>query len=148
MGTKNLAVPSILKCQTGLGKAAESVRFWQTADEEAGERWVQRTDKSHLQNSPGFGGKVVLWFLSGSSSGSSVWGRETSQVTARMTGTEQEWRLKVRDVRRHSRMPRFIGSHASASEAQNAPNPACSSWHLSRSHKMTTGFQQQQVRAE
>lgn len=60
MGTKNLAVPSILKCQTGLGKAAESVHFWQTADEEAGERWVQRTDRSHLQNSSSFGWEVAL----------------------------------------------------------------------------------------
>ena len=56
MGTKNLAVPSILKCQTGLGKAAESVHFWRMADgEEAGERQVQRTDESHPQNSPGIG---------------------------------------------------------------------------------------------
>lgn len=147
MGTKNLAVPSILKCQTGLGKAAESTHFWQTADEEAGERQVQTTDKSHLQNSPGFGWKAVLWFLSGSSSGANVWGREPSQGAARMMAPEQV-RLKVRDVRRCRRMPRLTGSHAAASEAQNAPNPASSSWHLSSSHKMTTGFQQPQTRAE
>lgn len=55
-GTKNLAVPSILRCQTGLGEAAESVHFWRTADGiKAGEKWVQRTDENHPQNSPGFG---------------------------------------------------------------------------------------------
>lgn len=90
MGTKNLAVSSILKCQTGLGKAAESVHFWQTADEEAGERQVQRTNKSHLQDSPGFEWKAVLWFLSGSSSGANVWGKEPSQDNGHRTRVEAE----------------------------------------------------------
>lgn len=90
MGTKNLAVPSILKCQTGLGKAAESVHFWQMADgEEAGERQVQRTDESHPQNSPGFRWEVALGFFSGPSSGANVLGRKPSQGTMREMGTEQ-----------------------------------------------------------
>lgn len=148
MGTKNLAVPSILKCQTGLGKAAESVHFWQTADEETGERWVQRTDKSHLQNSPGFGWKVAamvsLWAF--------FWGQCVGQRAfpghCQDNGHRTRVEVKVRDVRRHRRMQRFMDGQAAAREAQNAPNPASSSWHLSSSHKMTAGFQQEQTRAE
>lgn len=64
-GTKNLAVPSILRCQTGLGEAAESVHFWRTADGiKAGEKWVQRTDENHPQNSPGFGYEKAMGLLS------------------------------------------------------------------------------------
>lgn len=120
MGTKNLAVPSILKCQTGLGKAAESVHFWHTADEEeAGERWVQRTGESHPQNPPGFGCEGALGFLSGPFSGS-IYGAKSFPRYCKEHGhrTKAE---EDRDVRRHRRMPRFTVGQGAASKAQTAP---------------------------
>lgn len=80
------------------------------------------------------------------------WGQCVGQRTfpghCQNAGHRTRVEVKVRDVRRHRTMQRFTGGQAAASEAQNAPNPASPSWHLSSSHKMTAGFQQQQTRAE